>query len=56
MIDKYFKDSGYVQNRADQCVYVKNIIRNNKKSTMIIAIHLDDLILACSDAQMMATE
>ena len=56
VIDNYFKDSGYVQNRADPCVYVKNIIRNGKKSTMIVAIHVDDLILACNDAEMMATE
>ena len=37
-------------------MYVKNIIRNGKKSTMIIAIHVDDLTLACNDAEMMATE
>ena len=56
VIGKYFKDSGYIQNRADPCVFVKKIIRNGKKRTMIIAIHVDDLILACNDAEMMATE
>ena len=56
VIDQSFKDSGYVQNKADPCVYVKNITRSNKKSIMIIAIHVDDLILACNDAQMMETE
>ena len=56
MIDKYFKDSGYVQNRADPCVYVKNITRNKEKSIMIIAIHVDDHILACNDKQMMEIE
>ncbi len=56
VIDKHFKDSGYIQNRADPCVYVKNTTRNNKKSIMIIAIHVDDIILACNDAQMMDAE
>ena len=37
--------------KKDPCKYVKNITRNNKKSIMIIAIRVDDLILACNDAQ-----
>ena len=56
VIDKHFKDSGYIQNKVDPCVYVKNNTRNNKNSIMIIAIHVDGLILACNDAPMMATK
>ena len=39
VIEKHFKDSGYIQNKADPCVLVKNITKNNKKSIMIIAIY-----------------
>ena len=56
VIDEYFKDHGYIQNKADQCVYIKNIIKNQKKSTMIIFLHVDDIIMACNDKEMMKNE
>ncbi len=56
MIDKRLKDTSYVENKADPCVYVKSTTRNSKNSIVIIAIHVDDIILACNDAQIMAAE
>ena len=56
VIDQYFKDKGYVQNQADLCVYVKNVIKGENKSTMIVFLHVDDIVLACNDQEMMKNE
>ena len=46
-IDRFLKDSGYVQNSADPCIYSKSESRNCKKaSLMIIALYVDDVLKA----------
>ena len=52
VIDQYFKDKRYVQNQANWCVYVKNVIKRGNKSTMIVFLHVDDILLACNDQRL----
>ncbi len=45
VIDKFLKQSGYVQSQADVCIYVKD--KGGEKT--IIALYVDDLLIACSN-------
>ena len=37
-------------------IYVKNVIKGESKSSMIIFLHIDDILLACNDSEMMKHE
>ena len=54
-IDSYLKSFGYVQSNADSSIYTKSQRRNkeNKTSMMIIALYVDDIMLATNDPDML---
>ena len=46
-IDRFLKASGYVQSRADSCIYTKSESKDDKKaSLMIIALYVADVLKA----------
>ena len=45
-----------MQTQADLCVYVRNVIKGENKSTMILFLHVDDIVLACNDQEIMRNE
>ncbi len=45
MIDKFLKESGYRQSQANVYVYIKD----KGKEKMIIALYIDNLLIACSN-------
>ena len=55
-IDQYFKESGYVQCTADPCVYCKTECKDGKYCLIIIAVYVDDTILASNDIAMLTAE
>lgn len=56
LIDEYLKSEGYVQNKADPCIYVKSIIQENKKILAIITLYVDDTIICCNDIDYLREE
>ena len=56
LIDEYLKSEGYVQNKADPCIYVKSIIQENKKILTIITLYVDDTIICCNDIDYLREE
>ena len=56
-IDSFLKESGYVQSNADPCVYFKTENKDGKKEClMIIALYVDDMVLATNDTTMLEKE
>ena len=56
-IDSFLKESGYVQSNADPCVYFKAENKDGKKERlMIIALYVDDIVLATNDTTMLEKE
>ena len=55
-IDDYLKSSGYTQSTADPCIYSKIEVKDGKKCIMIIAVYVDDTLLASNDDQMLRAE
>ena len=55
-IDRSLKESGYVQSTADPCIYTKIEERNGRKCLMIIAVYVDDIVLASNDIEMLNAE
>ena len=55
-LDHYLKESGFVQNPADPCVYCKTENKNGKKCLVIIAVYVDDTILAANDVELLQAE
>ena len=55
-IDHYLKESGYVQSTANPCVYTKIKERNGHKCLMIIAVYVDDTVLASNNIEMLNAE
>ena len=55
-IDKYLKDSGFQQSNADPCIYTKVVEQDSKKSVIIIALYVDDLIIASNDNNLLIDE
>lgn len=51
-IDKFLKDSAYVQSDADPCIYSMS----EKSRLMIISLYVDDLLLASNDLSLLNTE
>ena len=56
VMDKFLKSSDYVQSTADPCVYSKIVIKNEKKILMLIAVYVDDTILASDDIDTLKAE
>eukprot|EP00794_Sanderia_malayensis_P011707 gene11707-biopygen9383 len=54
--DKYLKESGYVQNPADPCVYCKSDIKNGMKQLVIVAVYVDDMIIASNNGGLLSAE
>eukprot|EP00794_Sanderia_malayensis_P007838 gene7838-biopygen6374 len=56
-IDHYLRQLGYIQSDADACIYYKSVAEDGQKpKIMIIALFVDDLILATNDTDMLAAE
>ena len=55
-MDQFLKALGYVQSSADPCVYSKTEVKDGKKCLMIIALYVDDVVLASNDVQMLKME
>ena len=55
-IDKFLKDNGYTQSDADPCIYSKSADVDGKKYIMLIAVYVDDVLLASNNAEMMKEE
>ena len=56
-IDRFLKASKYVQSNADPCIYSKSESKDGKKaSLMIIALYVDDILLAINDVHMLKEE
>ena len=56
-IDSFLKESGYSQSNADPCVYFKTENKDGKKEClMIIALYVDDMVLATNDTTMLEKE
>ena len=51
--DKFLKSSEYTQSTADQCIYSKIEIRDGRECLMILAVYVDDTILASNDDEML---
>ena len=56
VLDSFLKSNGYVQSSADPCIYCKVMLKNGKRILMIIAIYVDDTILASNDINMLKEE
>ena len=55
-LDSYLKRSGYVQNPADPCIYCKTVNKCGKQCLIIIAVYVDDTILAANDMELLRAE
>ena len=55
-IDRYLKESHYIQSTADPCIYSKSENRSGKNCLIIIAVYVDDTILASNDVAMLTAE
>ena len=56
VMDEFLKSNGYLQNAADPCLYSKTV-QNGKKSILtIIAVYVDDTILATNDIDILNSE
>ena len=55
-IDKFLKSSGYTQSTADPCIYSKIELRDGRECLMIVAVYVDDTILASNDHEMLKSE
>ena len=55
-LDRYLKESGYVQSTADPCIYCKSENKSGKNSLIMIAVYVDDAIMASNDMAMLTSE
>ena len=55
-IDQFFNESGYIQSNADPCVYSKRVNVNGKEHMMIVALYVDDLLIASNDITLLSEE
>ena len=56
-IDRYLKSAGYKQSDADWCIYTKSKDNKEKKrSLMVIALYVDDILIATNDTDMLQVE
>ena len=55
-IDEYLKESGFKQNDADACIYEKRFKEGDKEVVILVAVYVDDLLIASNDLQSNAEE
>lgn len=55
-IDKYLKESGYIQNDADPCIYLKRFIKDGQEVILLIAVYVDDLLIASNNDKELLSE
>ena len=56
-MDRFLKVSGYKQSTADPCIYSKSECKAGKnQSLMIIALYVDDIVLATNDVELLKAE
>ena len=56
-MDNFLKASGYVQSNADPCIYFNAEKRAVKKEClMLVALYVDDIVLATNDNTMLESE
>ena len=55
-MDSFLKASGYNQSTADPCMYQKSENRDGKQCLMLIALYVDDIVLATNDTTMLNKE
>ena len=55
-IDEYLKQSGYVQNDADPCIYLKRFVKEGKEVILLIAVYVDDLLIASNNDKELISE
>ena len=51
-MDAYLKKNDYVQCQADTCLYMKQV----GAEFIIIALYVDDLLLACNNSKLLQKE
>ena len=49
VMDEYLKSNGYKQSTADMCIYYKSEVKDGRTVLMIIAVYVDDTILASNN-------
>lgn len=56
-IDTFLKESDYKQSTADLCMYIKTqSSKNGQSSFIILALYVDDILIASNDNQMLKDE
>ena len=56
-MDKFLNISGYKQSNADSCIYTKVVSNSeDRKSLIILALYVDDILIASSDNDMLQKE
>ena len=55
-MDSFLKASGYNQSTAYPCMYQKSENRDGKQCLMLIALYVDDIVLATNDTTMLNKE
>ena len=55
-VDKFLKSEGYNQSPTDPCIYIKIEERDGKQCIMIIAVYVDDTVLASNNDEMLESE
>ena len=48
-IDEFLMELGYTQNDADPCIYHKRFIKGNQACILIMALYVDDLLIASNE-------
>ena len=56
VLHEYLLSDGYKRSDADPCVYTKIIKKNGRNVIMLIAVYVDDTILASNDKDVLSTE
>ena len=55
-MDSFLEVSGYIQSNADPCMYQKSENRDGKQWLMLIALYVDDIVLATNGTEMLNKE
>lgn len=56
VMDEFLKSNGYIQSNADPCIYSKIVKRNSKDILILMAVYVDDTIIATSDIEILNGE
>ena len=54
--DKFLKSSRYTYSTANPCIYYKIELRDGRECLMILAVYVNDTILASNDDEMLKSE